>query len=80
MTPSQIAQSFIPKINSLLVRWYENAKIDYNVDGSAVASIELNDLVINYTENGVEKVWRMCYLYDLTSGAEYYYDMWCIEA
>lgn len=68
--------------NNKLTNWYKNANIDYNVIGSGKAKIENGEFIINYIENGVEKVWSMCYYpeYAIESGLDYFYNVWMEQA
>jgi len=49
--------------NQRIGSWYVNAKKDFGVKGSGKAhySKENNEVVVEYTENGVQSTWKMAY-------------------
>ncbi len=75
-------QNLINYTNAKLNNWYKNAKLDYNVDGFATTKIENGTITINYTENGVSKVWSMPFYieYVMDNGLDYFYRVWQDEA
>lgn len=68
--------------NSKLNNWYKNAKLDFNVDGSGTTKIEKNEIKINYTENGVSKIWSMAFYpeYATENGLDYFFNVWAEQA
>jgi len=73
--------AIINHTNEKLNNWYKNAKIDYNVKGSASCKIENGSFIINYTENGVSKVWSMAFYPEyLEFGLDYFYNVWGEQA
>lgn len=68
--------------NNKLNNWYKNAKLDYNVDGSANTEIVGDEIKINYTENGVSKVWSMVFYPEYVSenGLDYFFNIWMEQA
>lgn len=67
--------------NERLNNWYKNARIDYNVIGSATADIENGKFIINYTENNVSKVWSMVFYPEyLEFGNDYFFNVWMEQA
>ena len=68
--------------NNKLTNWYKNAKLDYNVIGSATTKIEGNEIKIDYTENNISKTWSMAFYpsYVLDSGLDYFFNVWMEEA
>ena len=68
--------------NARLKNWYKNAKLDYNVTGSATARIENNTFIIDYVENGISKTWQMCFYVEYLDCMEidYFYNVWMEEA
>jgi hypothetical protein len=67
--------------NNKLANYYKNAKLDYNVVGSATTKIEDNKITIKCTENGVDKVWSMAFYkeYVLDNGLDYFFNVWMEE-
>ena len=67
--------------NNKLSNWYKNAKIDYDVDGSATCKIINDRIIVDYIENNVSKTWSMCYYpeYVLENGMSYFYNVWTEE-
>lgn len=53
--------SIIAHTNLRLKKWYENAKKDYDVAGSGVATFNevKNEIVIDFLENDVQKRWSI---------------------
>lgn len=67
--------------NERLNNWYYNAKLDYSVIGSGCLKIENNKAIINFTENGVEKVWSMFFVEEyIENGLDYIFNVWMDEA
>ncbi len=68
----------ISHTNQKLANWYNNAMIDYNVEGTASASIQGDEFIIIYTENGITKKWSTyfhgSYLSELSN--DFFYDAW----
>jgi hypothetical protein len=75
-------KNLINLTNAKLNNWYKNAKLDYNVDGSATARIENGSFIIDYVENGIAKTWSMCFYpeYVQELDADYFYNVWSSEA
>lgn len=66
--------------NSRLKNWYETAKLEYNVIGSGHLKIENDRAIINYTENGEDKVWSMFFVPEyLNNGIDYIFNVWMDE-
>lgn len=65
-----------------LANWYKNAKLDYNVIGSATTKIKGNIINIDYTENGNTKTWSMAFYpeYTAENGLDYFFNVWSEEA
>ena len=67
--------------NEKLNNWYSNAKLDYNVVGKGSLTIENNKATINFTENGVEKVWSMYFELEYSkNNLDYIFSVWMDEA
>lgn len=68
--------------NNKLNNWYKNAKLDFNVYGSGTTKIEKNEIKINYTENGVSKIWSMAFYpeYATENGLGYFFNVWAEQA
>ena len=67
--------------NERLNNWYSNAKLDYNVVGKGSLTIENNKATINFTENGVEKVWSMYFELEYSkNNLDYIFSVWMDEA
>lgn len=66
--------------NVKLENWYKNAKLDYNVDGSGVASYNAEEkkVIVEYTENGETNMWSMYYIpeYATTHNINWVFDCW----
>ena len=77
-----LVQAVINQTNSKISNWYKNAKIDFNVDGVGTTKIEGNEIFVNFTENGISKVWSMAFYpeYALDNGLNYFFDVWAEEA
>jgi len=84
---TQVSETTLNKINMLiahtnmrLVGWYENAKLDYNVDGVGSTKVDLdnNEIIIDYTENGVEKTWSVAFYVEYleSESINYFYNVW----
>lgn len=67
-------QQVIDYTNFKLQDWYKNVKIDYGVDGKGRCTYENNNVVINYTEDGVEKQWQYGFYSD--ERKEFYFNVW----
>lgn len=63
--------------NERLSNWYENAKIDYNVNGSAKATFENDKIVIKAIEEEKEMHFEMNIYGDEEVG--YFFDVWASE-
>lgn len=73
--------TLINKTNEKLNNWYKKAKIDYNLIGSAKATIENGKFIINYTENGISKKWSTVFYPEyLEFGTDYFFNVWMEEA
>lgn len=61
--------------NAKLKTWYKNAKIDFNVNGSANTSFDsnTNEYVIDYIENDVKAQFRLN-IYD--EKVDYLFNAW----
>lgn len=70
----------IQTANAKLNNWYKNAKIDYNVIGSATARVVGNMFVIDYTENGEVKTWSMQFWIEERYDFDYFFNVWMSEA
>ena len=72
----------IDHTNTKLAGWYNNAKLDYNVDGFGKTTIEGNTITINYTEDGIEREWSMPFYFEYMNqdGLDYFYNVWMEEA
>ena len=67
--------------NAKLANWYRNAKIDYNIEGSAICRIEGDEFIVDYIENGVKATWKMFFHVDyLSNGKDYFFNVWSEEA
>ena len=68
--------------NNKLTNWYADAKLDFNVIGSGYTTIEGDSITINYTENGVCKVWSMAFYpeYATENGLDFFFNVWAEEA
>ena len=80
MTYSNITiQDVINCTNDKIITWYKNAKLDYNVTGSGKTyySEKDNTIRVEYTENGIDKVWEMPF-YDeyVENGIDWVYRCW----
>lgn len=75
-------QALINFTNAKLNNWYTNAKLDYNVEGSATAKIENGQFIVEAIENGVSKVWSMVFYpeYVRDNGFDYFYNVWMEQA
>jgi hypothetical protein len=64
--------------NSRLKNWYDTVKREYNVIGEGTTSIVDNEIFIKYTEDGVERVWKMAFYkeYVQDNGLSYFFDVW----
>lgn len=71
---------YIAKTNIKIANWYENAKQDFNIDGVGLATIENDIITINYTENGINKTWSMCFYLENQMPLDYYFNVWMEEA
>lgn len=60
--------------NARLENWYKTAKEDYNVNGSAFATVENETLIINYTEDGVNGVFEVPYFQ--YEAKDYAFNVW----
>lgn len=56
-------QRMINYTNQRIANWYVHSKLDYNVVGSGKAhySKDTNEVVVEYTENGVHNTWKISY-------------------
>lgn len=68
--------------NSKLNNWYNNAKLDYGVIGSATCKISGNKFIVNFIEDGEAKEWSMAFYpeYVEENGMDYFYNVWMEEA
>ena len=75
-------RNLIEITNNNIANWYDAAKEDFNVNGFGSASIQGDEFVVNYTENGVENKWSMYYheSYISENGLNWFYNVWCEEA
>jgi hypothetical protein len=67
--------------NNKLNNFYANAKLDYNLNGSATTKIEKNEIKIEYTENGISNTWVMYFYseYVTQNGLDYFFNVWMEE-
>ena len=65
------------EINTKLSKWYETAKLDFGIVGSGVARMEGENLVIDYTEDGVQKTWEKSFKYNEQVN---FFNVWAEEA
>lgn len=73
-------QQIIEYTNASLIRWYKNAKEDYDVEGYGIAfynSFE-NCITIFYKEDGEEKVYSVPHFEENT--IDYAFDVWSEQA
>ena len=56
--------------------WYENAKIDYDVDGNAYVIETSNEVSIAYTEDDVTKTFSMSKEELLEENVDYLFNVW----
>lgn len=67
--------------NNKIANWFKNSKTDFNVTGEGVASIENDQFVINYEEDGVEKKWSTAFYPEyLEFNKDYFFNVWMEEA
>jgi len=67
-------QTIIDSTNQKLSQWYDNARRDYGVDGSATCKYENNLIIIDYIEDGEEK--QFSYGYYPEEKKDYYFNVW----
>lgn len=72
------AEQVIEHTNARLVTWYENAKIDYNVDGFGEARLIGDEIVVAYKENG--RVGKYSVGYWQEENISYVFDVWSEQA
>jgi len=70
----------IQTANNRLASWYKNAKIDYNVIGEGTANVDGNMFVVNYTEDGVAKIWSMEFWAGESYDVDYFFNVWMEQA
>jgi hypothetical protein len=70
--------AMISYTNNRIANWYTNAKLDYGVIGKGTCKVEGNSFIVNYTENGEEKVWEMPFYpeYVTENKISYFFDCW----
>lgn len=74
-------QQMIDYTNVRLNKWYANAKLDYNITGSATCRVEGDLFIVDYTENGVSASWSMGFYEEhLGNGKDYFFNVWSEEA
>lgn len=70
-------EKLIQHTNQKLKNWYDNAKLDYDVIGTAKAVIENGLFIINYTENGIQKKWSVPFYTEyLSLDINYFFNVW----
>lgn len=71
-TISQVVDYTQNRVNT----WYENAKIDYNVDGNAYVIETAKEVSIAYTEDDVTKTFSMSKEELLEENVDYLFNVW----
>ena len=74
------AEKVVTYTNARLLNWYKNAKLDFNVEGSANAKFnEIEKTIeIEYTENGINK--KYVERYWLDESIDYTFNVWSENA
>lgn len=73
-------QRVIQYTQERLDKWYENAKIDYNINGSATV-FQVGDLFeIVYNEDGVRKHFTMSVESVIDEPIDYLFNVWSEQA
>ena len=77
-----MTNQIINHTNARLSNWYKDAFNSYGVVGKGTTTIEGNQVTINYSEDGVEKVWNMIFYpeYVIDGGIDYIFNVWMEEA
>ena len=73
-------QNVIEHTNARLINWYSNVKKDFGVigEGSATYNKETNEVVINYTEDGVKAMFK--HYWDSEFKINTIFDIWATDA
>ena len=72
-------QSIINHTNERIKKWYENVKVEYGVTGAGKAHYNKseNEVVVEYTEDGVQSTWRMAFYPEyIENGINWVFDCW----
>ena len=80
---NETIKNIVENTNERMITWYENAKVDYNVDGQGeCVYYEKMDLIqITYIENKVLKTWNMPFYPEyIENGLNWVFDCWASEA
>ena len=77
---SNKAEKVVTYTNAKLYNWYKNAKLDFNIEGSAKAKFnEIEKTIeIEYTENGITK--KHIEQYWLEESIDYTFNVWAENA
>ena len=71
------ANKIINFTNSKLENYYKNAKIDFNINGSAITTIEGGLITIECTEDGFTSFWSTAfYLEYAENNLDYFFNIW----
>lgn len=78
-TENMTINEIIKHTDSRIEEWYVSAKRDYNVKGAGKAHYNKkeNSIVVEYTENGVQKTWSMAFYPEyISNGINWIFNCW----
>ena len=72
-------QNVVDFTNEKLIEWYELAKQECGVIGNGKARYDedINEIIIDYTEDGINEVWSISFYESyLSNGISWVYECW----